>query len=260
MSIGSIIYYLQAKGYDADKELTEFREFQDGVLGPVVKRPLFEQDMEYVLLLNRMAQYFRKVVNAKKFVPLSTITTPRNPFGLPDVNQDLEDLLHSERSPAHNIRVQCALERTMYISRNAVKRCVEAVDHWKVYTSKMNGGAGTLMDDKPVHILGRSFIGEPQSICSHALISLGDFNSQDEAQNLQRYMCTKFLRFMVGLKKVSQALYQNVYSLVPLQDFTSASDIDWSKSIPEIDQQLYKKYGLTDDEIQYIEDTIKPMK
>lgn len=60
---------------------------------------------------------------------------------------------------------------------------------------------------------------------------------------------------MVGILKVSQ----NVYQFVPLQDFTDKSDIDWSKSVAEIDQQLYKKYNLDDSEIALIESMIKPM-
>lgn len=72
-------------------------------------------------------------------------------------------------------------------------------------------------------------------------------------------MGTKFLRFLVGILKVSQNLYQNVYSFVPLQNFTKNSDIDWSKSLSEIDQQLYKKYKLSHDEVVYIESMIKPM-
>ena len=72
-------------------------------------------------------------------------------------------------------------------------------------------------------------------------------------------MKTKFLRFMVGVLKVSQNIYQNVYKLVPLQDFTDKSDIDWSLSISEIDAQLYTKYNLSDTERNYIEYIIKPM-
>ena len=72
-------------------------------------------------------------------------------------------------------------------------------------------------------------------------------------------MTGKFLRFMVGILKVSQNLYQNVYQFVPLQDFTDESDIDWSKSIKEIDQQLYKKYELSEDEIAFIEEKVQPM-
>ena len=64
---------------------------------------------------------------------------------------------------------------------------------------------------------------------------------------------------MVGILKVSQNLYQNVYKLVPLQDFTPASDIDWSGSVAEVDRQLYAKYGLSDEEVDFIERMVAPM-
>jgi type II restriction enzyme len=59
--------------------------------------------------------------------------------------------------------------------------------------------------------------------------------------------------------KISQNAAQGVYRLVPLQDFTPQSDIDWSKNVADIDQQLYTKYGLTDEEIAFIESTVKPI-
>ena len=77
--------------------------------------------------------------------------------------------------------------------------------------------------------------------------------------NCQTWVKTKFFHFLIGLKKNTQNTSKSTYSLIPLQDFTSNSDIDWSKSIPEIDKQLYKKYGLTKEEIDFIESTIKPM-
>ena len=64
---------------------------------------------------------------------------------------------------------------------------------------------------------------------------------------------------MLGLLKVTQHITPDKWAKVPLQDFTSQSDIDWSKSIPEIDQQLYAKYGLDDDEIEFIETHVKEM-
>ena len=72
-------------------------------------------------------------------------------------------------------------------------------------------------------------------------------------------MHTKFFRFTLGIKKVAQILTSNIYSFVPMQKFASNSDIDWSKSIPEIDNQLYAKYNLDDTEIAFIESMIKPM-
>ena len=72
-------------------------------------------------------------------------------------------------------------------------------------------------------------------------------------------MKSKFFRALLGVKKVTQHCPPSVWKMIPLQDFTSASDIDWSKSIPEIDQQLYVKYGLDAEEIDFIETHVKPM-
>jgi len=105
----------------------------------------------------------------------------------------------------------------------------------------------------------RDYVAEPNSICTDSLIPVGKFKSKIEAMNCRKYMATKFLRFMVGILKVSQNIYRNVYAFVPLQDFTSKSAIDWSKPISNIDKQLYKKYGLPKEEIEYIEKMTKPM-
>lgn len=70
-------------------------------------------------------------------------------------------------------------------------------------------------------------------------------------------MKTKFLRYLVSIVKSSQNVTQIVYRFVPLQDFTPDSDIDWTKSASQIDQKLYEKYGLSDEEIQIIEETVE---
>ena len=74
-----------------------------------------------------------------------------------------------------------------------------------------------------------------------------------------KYIQSKFLRFLVSIEKNTQHSFAQVYQLVPLQDFTDKSDIDWSQSVADIDRQLYRKYNLTDDEIAFIESMIKPM-
>lgn len=73
------------------------------------------------------------------------------------------------------------------------------------------------------------------------------------------YIKTKFFRALLGVKKVTQHCPPSVWSMIPLQDFTENSDIDWSKPIAEIDRQLYKKYSLTLDEIRFIETHVKEM-
>ncbi|MBO4555718.1 MAG: hypothetical protein J5706_03090, partial [Elusimicrobiales bacterium] len=74
-----------------------------------------------------------------------------------------------------------------------------------------------------------------------------------------KYIKTKFARVMLGTLKITQHNIKETWQNVPMQDFTSSSDIDWSKPIPQIDQQLYKKYGLTTEEISFIEQNIKQM-
>ena len=77
--------------------------------------------------------------------------------------------------------------------------------------------------------------------------------------NVISYIKTKIFRYLVSIKKRTQDAFSQVYEFVPLQDFTSHSDIDWSQSIPDIDRQFYAKYNLTEDEISFIEKMIKPM-
>lgn len=83
--------------------------------------------------------------------------------------------------------------------------------------------------------------------------------TKEEAENCMKYIETKFARAMLGVLKVTQHNPKSTWKFVPLQDFTPQSDIDWSKSVAEIDKQLYKKYGLTKDEIEFIETKVKEM-
>ena len=75
-----------------------------------------------------------------------------------------------------------------------------------------------------------------------------------------KYVKSKFARVLLGVLKITQDNNPEKWSKVPVQDFTSNSDIDWSKSISEIDQQLYRKYGLSEDEINFIETKVQEMK
>ena len=252
-NIGSVNYFLYDKEHEGN---VNFFEIIDGK-ETYSNRPLFEEDMDEIIHLNVLVNILNKVYKRDDFKSLKNITTGRNPFKVPETNSSLAKVIVNEKDEQHNIKIRCANDTINYTSIDIVNRNYELVDKWKVYSSKMNGAAGTLMDSKQVSIIGKAFIGEPKSICSGALITFGCFDNEIEALNLKKYMETKFLRVMVGIMKSSRAIYQTVYKFVPLQDFTEKSDIDWSKSIHEIDLQLYKKYNLNEEEIIYIEDKIK---
>lgn len=102
-------------------------------------------------------------------------------------------------------------------------------------------------------------IGLPDDGSADTFLSAGTFAKEEEPHNMAKYVKCKFFRALLGVKKVTQHCPPTVWSMIPLQDFTSNSDIDWSKSIPEIDKQLYAKYGLSDDEITFIETHVKEM-
>ena len=110
----------------------------------------------------------------------------------------------------------------------------------------------------PDPVLGTSFIAPSPSVCTQTYLFLY-LNSEEEAKNANKYVKSLFFRFLVSLRKITQHATKSTYTWVPIQNFTSASDIDWSVPIPEIDKQLYAKYKLSADEINFIETAIKPM-
>lgn len=128
------------------------------------------------------------------------------------------------------------------------------IDKWKVFIPGANG-SGTYGEALSTPILGEPFMAHNQTF-----ISIGAFDTKFEAESLLKYVKGKFSRAMLGIMKTTQNNQSKVtWSKVPMQDFTSNSDIDWSKTIPEIDQQLYKKYNLNEEEINFIETKVKEM-
>ena len=124
---------------------------------------------------------------------------------------------------------------------------------YKVILPKANG-SGAIGE-----VLSTPLIGEPLIGFTETFISIGSFDNELEAQNAMKYIKSKFARTMLGVLKITQDNTKEKWRKVPLQNFTAESDIDWSKSIPEIDQQLYKKYGLDQSEIDFIETKVKAM-
>ena len=129
----------------------------------------------------------------------------------------------------------------------------ENFKNYKVFVPKSNG-SGTLGEKLTTPLIGKPLIGATQTF-----ISIGNFKTKDEAEAVLKYIKTKFSRVMLGTLKVTQDNKKATWKNVPMQDFTSSSDIDWSKSISEIDQQLYKKYDLSEEEIDFIETHVKEM-
>jgi superfamily II DNA or RNA helicase len=127
------------------------------------------------------------------------------------------------------------------------------LEKFKVWLPKANG-SGSIGEK-----ITTPLIGAPNTGTTHTFISIGAFDKKEEAENVLRYIKTKFARILLGVLKITQDNPPEKWSKIPIQNFTENSDIDWTKSISEIDQQLYKKYQLSKEEIIFIEENVQAM-
>ena len=144
-------------------------------------------------------------------------------------------------------------ERTYKFIRRDYVNNVANLDKYKLFMPKANG-TGAFGE-----VLTLPEISEPGVGATESFVSIGLFDTAEECDNLLKYIKSRFMRAMLGVVKITQDLTPSKWKYVPLQDFTAHSDIDWSKSVAEIDQQLYRKYDLTADEIEFIETHVKEM-
>lgn len=145
-----------------------------------------------------------------------------------------------------------------YIERNKLPKVSHMLDKYKLFVVKAWGN----MDEKR-GFLGGSYsdiiVAEPLDCCSEMYIEVGPFNKKKYAENARKYFYTKFFRAVFYKNKMSQNTAKETYKSVPIQDFTEKSDIDWGRSVKDINKQLCEKYKLSKREIDFIENNIKEM-
>ena len=177
-------------------------------------------------------------VSAFKENSFSTIVSSRKPFGLPNNITG-----RKPRSGCDVILYQRG--GTAFYPLSGLTKNQGWINKYKIYITKAyNAG-----DDYPHQILNKPIFGDKETCCTETYIVIGPFESEMITNNVISYVCTKFFRFLVSLKKISQDATQRVYEFVPMQDFSK----------PWTDEELYAKYGLTEEEINFIESMIKPM-
>lgn len=212
--------------------------------------------------LNTFDTFIRnsKIINIiKKAIPqtsspsLAQKVYSRKPFGLRSFDKGFP------ASPGRNICL-FGSDGISYLAESDVPQNIELAPKWKVIMSKASAEhAGQTDKEGRKRIVSRLEVLGPGTICTESYLLLNVFDTELEARNLHSYMRTQFVRFLIGAILLTQNIVRDKFRFVPMQDFTEGSDIDWSKSVAEIDAQLYAKYGLTDEEIAFIESMIKPM-
>jgi len=231
---GGICYFL----WNKDKEgMCNVFSYDKGKLISRMKRPLLEPGSETFIRYNEAISIIKKVTK-KGEKSLKNQISPRKPFGLPTTYKGKTELFNDAIKVYQNGGYG-------FIALEEIKQNHEMINKYKVFLPPLGSGS----DSFPHPILGKPFIGEPNSVCTETYLVAGTFDNKIEATNLAKYITTKFLRFLVLLNKPTQHATSKVYEFVPIQDFKEK----WS------DERLYKKYNLNKAEIEFIESMIRPM-
>lgn len=149
-------------------------------------------------------------------------------------------------------------QRAYYWTEKQYHNPPDSFYHYKVFLPKANG-SGALGEVLSTPLIGEPLIGEPLIGATETFLSIGCFETKNEAEACLKYVKSKFCRVMLGILKITQDNTSGKWKYVPIQDFTSSSDINWNTSISDIDKQLYRKYGLSHEEIEFIETHVKEM-
>jgi len=144
-------------------------------------------------------------------------------------------------------------ERVSKFIKRSYINSVSNLDKYKIFLPKASG-IGAFGE-----ALAPAVVAEPGVGYTETFFSLGSFDTAQEAENLHKYLKTKSARALLSVSKKTHMITPTTFAHIPLQDFTAASDIDWSQSVAGIDRQLYAKYGLSDEEITFIETHVKEM-
>ena len=239
---GGICYFLWNKNHQGNCRVITNRQGKRNEL----VRPLLETGNNTFIRFNEAVSILRKISFSGN-ENISKLVSSRKPFGI------ATDVRLSQKQ-TDGIKIY-AYPNDGFVRRNEVKTNIEWIDCYKVYISYAYGERG----DFPYFVIGKPFLGEPNTCCSETYLVIAPNEQTQYCMNVIKYLKTKFLRFLVLQKKNTQHATSKVYAFVPLQDFTANSDIDWNRAISEIDRQLYAKYHLTDEETSFIEKMIKPM-
>ena len=244
---GGVCFFLWVKNYMGKCEIV--RHSKNSI--SVSHRYLKEDNDEIFIRDNRLVKIKKKVWSNNKYDSFENIVSSMKPYGLRgDVFNNCKkyDLPEMLEKPAGNcikvVGLQNLKRKTKYIGRTyplPVKN--EMQNEYKLFVTR-NWGVGLYSDTFSTVILAK-----PNTICTETFIEIGPFDTEKEAYNAFTYMCTKFFRAMVAIRKQDQGSSKAVYRYVPLVKF----DNEWNDNV------LYKKFGLDNEDIKFIEEEIKEM-
>lgn len=231
---GGVCYFLWNRD---NRGLCKVSTFKKGKKVSEAERPLLESGCDTFIRYNEAISILKKVQSFGEPSIMHQISS-RKPFGLETTFKGKTKMSNADVVLYQNSGVG-------YIERSKINKSSDLIDRYKVLIPRAGSGS----DSFPHSILGKPFVVEPNSACTETYLVAGAYDNRKSCNNLAGYISTKFLRFLVLLVKNTQDATSRVYQFVPLQDFS----ISWT------DEKLYKKYGFTQEEINFIESMVRPM-
>ncbi len=250
---GGICYFVRDKKHTGKCQY--YTHSTDGV--NCVLRKFADEGTEFIIRNNNSINIKNKIWKSQH-ISVASIASPQTPYGLLS-NAFIKEpekftIVKEDENQYRVFGLGINLKREMRYLRKNVKLSKQFnEDSYKVFIPEVYG-SGEMGETPPQPI-----VGVPHDICTQTFRQFGGFSSKREAENFCKYIKTKIFRLMTSMLKNTHHAPSKVYMFIPMQDFTEKSDIDWSVPIPDIDKQLYKKYDLTQEEIDFIESMIKPM-
>lgn len=256
---GGICYFLYDSEYDKDGYLRYILHLANGhILSSC--RTLSDGNADIVIRDGRRLSIIEKVSYDKnRFKEIVSLTQPygirKDLFNSPERYPDahLSDSPFNGSVKIYGVKgIKGGAKRTEgYITFNTITKNASTVDKYKLFFTTSYSTNAT---NPP-----QSIIGNRNEICTETFLLIGPFSTQEEQLNCKKFFDTNFFKILIFFGRGTMQVSRDVFRFIPMQDFTANSDIDWSKSVAEIDAQLYAKYNLSDEEIAFIESMIKPM-
>lgn len=209
-------------------------------------RKLRYKDLDIFIRNSAAISILNKVIVDETVDTMEHHISPRRPFGLDGNFIKTVDFNNDEKGMLDPVKCYGKAKTIGYVERSKITSHTEWIKKWKVFMPYANNIGTELNDDNQ-----NTFVVAPNSICTETFLIAGMDMDLDEtsATNLSDYLRTRFARFLLSMAKISQHGTSKTYRFVPVQDFSKA----WT------DADLYDEYGLTEEEIEFIESMIKPM-
>ncbi|WP_322290541.1 Eco57I restriction-modification methylase domain-containing protein [Paratractidigestivibacter sp.] len=255
----AITYRDRLEDFGAIKVFTAFNEL-NGILQKVAFSSDFQSIVDGFYLQNKfkLDKLFKRFPVAKKVVG----SDGKDKRFRNNIFEKLPEVFSTNREDETDLKILGVINRERawrYIANELVDTSSSNIGFFKLLFSAGDGAAGTLGKPVPARVLPNPLILNPGEGFTQSFITYGSFETAEDADRACLYFRSKFLRTLAGICKTTQHITPDIFKYVPLQDFTPASDIDWSRPVAEIDRQLYAKYGLDDSEVEFIETHVKEM-